>query len=84
MPTLTKMLAASLWSRSLTAEQMQRAEAEMIERCVPAGEFVCRKGEEVEHWIGVIDGLVKMASRDRSVKGRPTHLAPAGALTSRA
>lgn len=69
MPTLTEMLAASMWSRSLTAEQMQRVESEMIERCVPAGGFACRKGEEVEHWIGVIDGLVKMASL--SAEGKP-------------
>jgi CRP/FNR family cyclic AMP-dependent transcriptional regulator len=69
MPTLTEMLAASMWSRSLTAEQMQRVEAEMIERCVPTGGFVCRKGEEVENWIGVIDGLVKMASL--SAEGKP-------------
>jgi CRP/FNR family cyclic AMP-dependent transcriptional regulator len=69
MPTLTEMLAASMWSRSLTAEQMQRVESQMTERCVPAGGFVCRKGEEVEHWIGVIDGLVKMASL--SAEGKP-------------
>lgn len=69
MPTLTEMLAASMWSKSLTAEQMQRVESEMIERCVPAGGFVCRRGEEVEHWIGVIDGLVKMASL--SAEGKP-------------
>lgn len=69
MFTLTEMLAASMWSRSLTAEQMQRVEAEMIERCVPAGGFVCRKGEEVEHWIGVIEGLVKMSSL--SAEGKP-------------
>ena len=69
MPTLTEMLTASMWSKSLTAEQMQRVESEMIERSVPAGGFVCRKGEEVEHWIGVIDGLVKMASL--SAEGKP-------------
>jgi CRP-like cAMP-binding protein len=69
MPTLTEMLVASMWSRSLTAAQMQRVESEMIERCVPAGGFACRKGEEVEHWIGVIDGLVKMASL--SAEGKP-------------
>jgi CRP/FNR family cyclic AMP-dependent transcriptional regulator len=69
MPTLTEMLAASMWSRSLSTAQMQRVEAEMIERLVPDGGFVCRKGEEVEHWIGVIDGLVKMASL--SAEGKP-------------
>lgn len=31
-------------------------------RDFPAGAYVCRKGEPVEHWIGVVDGLVKMTS----------------------
>ena len=34
----------------------------MVERHIPAGGFVCRKGEPVDHWIGVIDGLVKISS----------------------
>jgi len=33
-----------------------------VVRDFPAGAYVCRKGEPVDHWIGVIDGLVKMAS----------------------
>jgi len=34
----------------------------VVERHIPAGGFVCRKGEPVDHWIGVIDGLVKISS----------------------
>jgi CRP/FNR family transcriptional regulator, cyclic AMP receptor protein len=37
-------------------------EAETVVRDFPAGAYVCRKGDPVDHWIGVIDGLVKMAS----------------------
>ena len=35
-------------------------------RVLPVGVTVCRKGEPVEHWIGIIDGLVKMTSVIRS------------------
>ncbi len=35
---------------------------ETIVRDLPVGVPVCRKGEPVEHWIGLIDGLVKMTS----------------------
>ena len=35
-----------------------RVEGDLIERTVPAGAFVCRKGEPIEHWFGVIDGLL--------------------------
>jgi len=41
---------------------MARVEAEVVERFVPAGGYVCHKGDQVDHWIGVIDGLLKMSS----------------------
>ncbi|MGD4794987.1 cyclic nucleotide-binding domain-containing protein, partial [Xanthomonas citri pv. citri] len=41
---------------------MARALAGTTERIVPAGAYVCLKGDPAEHWIGVIDGLVKIAS----------------------
>ena len=51
----------------------------MIERAVPAGGYVCRKGEPVDHWVGVIQGLVKLSSV--SDNGKLTTFAgiPAGA-----
>src|SRR5712664_252474 len=60
--TLSELLRASLWTRSLDAAQMARVEAETQVRELPVGVPVCRKGEPVEHWIGLIDGLVKMTS----------------------
>jgi CRP/FNR family cyclic AMP-dependent transcriptional regulator len=59
---LQEMLHQAIWTRSLTAEQMARVEAEVVERFVPAGGYVCRKGDQVDHWIGVVDGLLKMSS----------------------
>ena len=56
------MLRASLWTRSLAPQQIARVEAETQVRTLPVGVPVCRKGEPVDHWIGVIDGLVKMTS----------------------
>ena len=56
------MLRASLWARSLSARQLARVEAETQVRDLPVGVPVCRKGEPVEHWIGLVDGLVKMTS----------------------
>lgn len=66
--TLVNMLRQTAWAQSLTAEQMARVEADVIERFVPAGGYACRKGEPVEHWIGAIDGLLKMSSVSREGK----------------
>lgn len=62
METLRELLRASLWTKSLSPVQLARIESETLVRDLPVGVPVCRKGEPVEHWIGLIDGLVKMTS----------------------
>ena len=62
METLRDLLRASRWTRDLAPDQVARIEAETQVRDLPVGVPVCRKGERVEHWIGLIDGLVKMTS----------------------
>ena len=66
---LRRMLDASAWARALPPADVDRVVAETSVRACPAGGLVCRKGEAVEHWIGIVDGLVKMASV--SVDGKP-------------
>ena len=62
MKTLAELLHASPWTRSLAPQQIARVQAETQVRTLPVGVPVCRKGEPVEHWIGLVDGLVKMTS----------------------
>ena len=62
MQTLAESLRASHWGKNLTAEEFERVLAGTIERRVEAGAFVCMKGEPVDYWMGVVDGLVKMSS----------------------
>ncbi len=57
---LRDALRATIWARTLNAEQMARVEAETFETFVPKGGFVCHKGETVENWIGIVAGMVKM------------------------
>ena len=69
MTPLDRMLKASPWAEDLTPALRARVELETLTRSCPVGSYVCRKGEPVEHWIGVVEGLVKMANV--SVEGRP-------------
>jgi CRP-like cAMP-binding protein len=77
-PSLADLLRASPWVRAIDPPLRARVEAETLTRDVPAGGLVCRKGESVDYWIGVIDGLVKMANV--SADGKPTSFTgiPAG------
>jgi CRP/FNR family cyclic AMP-dependent transcriptional regulator len=60
MQTLDEMLALSPWAKDLSPEQLAKVRAGTVLRDFEAGAFVCRKGEPAAHWIGVVDGLVKI------------------------
>jgi CRP-like cAMP-binding protein len=66
--SLDDLLAASPWAGELDPAALRRLKADCLERSVAAGGLVCRKGDPVEHWIGVIDGLVKISAV--SVEGK--------------
>jgi CRP-like cAMP-binding protein len=68
MTALAEMLRGSLWARSLTPEEMARVEGAVVEKSFESGAYVCRKGEPVDHWIGIVEGLLKMASLSASGK----------------
>ena len=59
---IRNMLEKSIWAQALTEDQLARVEAEVFGRKIPAGGYVCRKGDPVTHWIGVHEGLLKMSS----------------------
>jgi CRP-like cAMP-binding protein len=67
---LAEMLGAAPWFGALPSALGLRVVTETLVRPAAAGSLVCRKGEPVEHWIGVVDGLVKMANV--SADGKPT------------
>lgn len=69
MLTIAQFLAACAWPHALEASALERVRAELLERKMPSGCYVCRKGEPVEYWIGVIEGLVKISSV--SPQGKP-------------
>lgn len=78
-PTLGEALRDYRWAGDLTDEEFARVEAGVFERRVPQGGFICRKGEAVEHWVGLIDGLAKMSTDLESGKTATlTGLAPGG------
>jgi CRP/FNR family cyclic AMP-dependent transcriptional regulator len=53
---------ASRWARGLDASHLQRVLSAVTEYEVPSGSYVCRKGQPVDAWLGVVSGLVKLGS----------------------
>jgi len=61
MLTLETMLCESAWAGTLTTDELDQVVRESHERRVPIGGCAIRRGEPADHWIGVIEGLVKMS-----------------------
>ena len=55
-------LRATVWAGLITPAQLARVAEESTMRTIAAGDAVCHKGEPVEAWIGVLDGLAKITS----------------------
>ncbi|MGA0609888.1 Crp/Fnr family transcriptional regulator [Caldimonas sp. KR1-144] len=68
-----EMLQASTWGRALTEDQLERVACEAREQQVPAGGYAAHAGTVVDHWSGVIEGLLKMSVT--APDGRVTTLA---------
>lgn len=62
------IVLGTTWGAVLPEAEVGRVAAEMIVRDLPGGGYACRKEEEVLGWIGVLDGLVKVASASPSGK----------------
>lgn len=69
MTSLATFLNDSIWAGGIDTGTLGRIGPEVLERAVPSGGFVCRKGDPVEYWVGVIEGLVKISSV--SSEGKP-------------
>ncbi len=71
------MLASSPWVTGLNDEQLDRIKSTLVARTFPANAIVCRKGDPVDAWVGVVDGLIKLNAYSQSGKcvtftGAPT------------
>jgi len=58
--TLEQFLRATRWGSLLPAEQLARVLVESSAVEVPEGGYLCRNGEPVDAWFGVLGGFFKM------------------------
>lgn len=80
VPTdLERFVATSAWSAGLSEAQLVRVHRDAYARSYSAGATVCARGSPSIHWLGVINGMLKVDTV--SVDGRSTTFAgvPSGA-----
>lgn len=71
-------IRSSPWARWLTPQQLELVEETTTDRLVLPGDHACSAGGPVDHWLGVIKGVVKLCALPP--RGRPTTftIVPAG------
>lgn len=62
MDLTDSLLVHARWAAQLTPDQRRRVAADLAVQQVEAACVVCRRGEQVDAWIGVLDGLVKVSN----------------------
>jgi CRP-like cAMP-binding protein len=58
----------AVWSSELTEDEIDRAARGVSERSFAKGAYVCHRGDRLDYWTGVIEGLVKVSAISRSGK----------------
>ena len=59
---------SALWAGELTEEELERARRGLVERQFSKGAYICHRGDRLDHWTGVVTGLVKISAISRGGK----------------
>lgn len=68
MTAREEIARSCIWAAELTEDEIERAGRGLIERKYSKGSYICHKGDRLDHWTGVLSGLVKISSIARNGK----------------
>ncbi|HSW18739.1 MAG TPA: Crp/Fnr family transcriptional regulator, partial [Ramlibacter sp.] len=78
-PDLRDFLEASPWHAALSQEQKARVQLDTTMRDFTASATVCLRGSPAMHWMGVVDGMLKVDTIAADGRGTTFAGVPAGA-----
>jgi CRP/FNR family transcriptional regulator, cyclic AMP receptor protein len=50
------------WSRDLNAAEIEQARRGVIEKSFPQGGYICHRGDKLDFWTGVTEGIIKLST----------------------
>lgn len=59
---------AAIWAAELNEDELERARRGLVERQFTKGTYICHRGDRLDHWTGVVSGLVKISAISRQGK----------------
>jgi CRP/FNR family transcriptional regulator, cyclic AMP receptor protein len=58
----------AFWAKELAADELDRACRGLVVKSFAKGAYVCHRGDRLDYWTGILDGLVKISAISRSGK----------------
>ena len=52
----------AFWSSELTEPEFERARRGTTERAYPKGSYICHRGDRLDVWTGIVEGLLKLGT----------------------
>ena len=52
----------AFWSNELTEPELERARRGTVERTYAKGSYICHRGDRLDAWIGVVEGVLKLGT----------------------
>lgn len=77
MTVRSELVRSAIWAGELSDDEIERAERGMSERRFAKGAYVCHRGDRLDYWTGVVEGLVKISAI--SAEGKAMTFAGVGA-----
>ena len=68
MITPDRLRSIAFWSHDLNEKEFEQARRGIVERTFPKGAYICHRGDRLDSWTGVADGLIKLGTVSRSGK----------------
>lgn len=79
MTANSDLLRRCVWAANLLEDEYLRVRKTVVTRTFAKGAYVCHRGDRLDHWTGVVDGLVKMSTIAASGKAMTfTGVGPGG------
>ena len=68
MVTPDRLRSIAFWSHDLSDKEFEQARRGIVERTFPQGAYICHRGDRLESWTGVTEGLIKLSTVSRMGK----------------
>lgn len=63
-----RLLEIAVWSRDLTKEEVEQARLGISEKTFAPGTYICHRGDRLDSWTGVSNGLIRMSTVSKGGK----------------